>query len=84
MSTPNRTQLSRVAMISIGEGLGMIPRGTHDWDKFLTPDELTAHLEAAGLNVTDTRGLTLDPARGFMLGADMRLNYLLTARRAEG
>ncbi|WP_448501984.1 bifunctional 2-polyprenyl-6-hydroxyphenol methylase/3-demethylubiquinol 3-O-methyltransferase UbiG [Sphingomonas sp.] len=83
MSTPNRTQLSRVAMISIGEGLGMIPRGTHDWDKFLTPEELTAHLEAAGLYVTDTRGLTLDPTRGFVLGADMRLNYLLTACRAE-
>lgn len=83
MSTPNRTAISRLAMISLGEGLGMIPRGTHDWDKFLTPEELTVHIEAAGLEVIETRGLMLDPGRGFALGADMRLNYLLTARHRQ-
>ncbi|MBX3561112.1 MAG: bifunctional 2-polyprenyl-6-hydroxyphenol methylase/3-demethylubiquinol 3-O-methyltransferase UbiG [Sphingomonas sp.] len=84
MSTPNRTALSRLVMIGIGEGLGQIPKGTHDWGKFLTPDELTAHLAEAGLEVTDVTGLGWTPTRGFQLGEDVSLNYLLTARRAEG
>lgn len=83
MSTPNRTALSRLVMIGIGEGLGQIPKGTHDWDKFLTPDELTAHLAAAGLEVTDVTGLGWTPTRGFQLGEDVSLNYLLTAKRAD-
>ncbi|TKD51979.1 bifunctional 2-polyprenyl-6-hydroxyphenol methylase/3-demethylubiquinol 3-O-methyltransferase UbiG [Sphingomonas baiyangensis] len=81
VSTPNRTPVSQLAMISLGEGLGMIPRGTHDWNKFVTPDEVTAHLAAAGLAVEDVTGLSLDPARGFVLGRDVRLNYLLRAVR---
>ena len=40
MSTPNRTMLSRLAMITLGEGVGFIPRGTHDWSKFIQPEEL--------------------------------------------
>ena len=81
LSTPNRTMLSRVALISIGEGLGQIPRGTHDWDKFLTPPELTALVQAAGLTVTDTRGLSYSPARGFAMSDDVRMNYFVTATR---
>ncbi len=81
MSTPNRTAMSRIALISIAEGLGHIPRGTHDWDKFLTPDQLTAIVEGAGLRVTDVRGLSFSPARGFVVGDDMKLNYLMTAVR---
>jgi 2-polyprenyl-6-hydroxyphenyl methylase/3-demethylubiquinone-9 3-methyltransferase len=82
LSTPNRTPMSRLAMITLGEGLGAIPRGTHDWDRFLTPDELRVHVEAAGLEVLDKTGLGFSPTRGFVLGEDMRLNYLVTARRA--
>jgi 2-polyprenyl-6-hydroxyphenyl methylase/3-demethylubiquinone-9 3-methyltransferase len=80
MSTPNRTPVSRLAMITLGEGLGAIPRGTHDWDRFLTPDELREHLETAGLEVLDTTGLSLSPTRGFVLGENLALNYLVTAR----
>jgi len=79
MSTPNRTTLSRLAMITLAEGTGRIPRGTHDWSKFLTPDELTELLEAAGMHVIDRRGLTLNPATGFTLGDDLALDYFLTA-----
>ncbi|MDE0878884.1 MAG: bifunctional 2-polyprenyl-6-hydroxyphenol methylase/3-demethylubiquinol 3-O-methyltransferase UbiG [Sphingomonas bacterium] len=79
MSTPNRTPLSRLAMITLAEGTGRIPRGTHDWSKFLTPDELTELLEAAGMHVIDRRGLTLNPATGFTLGDDLSLDYFLTA-----
>ncbi|MDB5710201.1 MAG: bifunctional 3-demethylubiquinol 3-O-methyltransferase/2-polyprenyl-6-hydroxyphenol methylase, partial [Sphingomonas bacterium] len=82
LSTPNRTALSRLAMITIGEGLGRIPRGTHDWEKFLTPDELTELLESVGLRVIDTRGLSLSPARGFVMSDDMKLDYFVTAVRA--
>lgn len=79
LSTPNRTPKSRLAMITLGEGLGMIPRGTHDWDKFLTPDELTDLLEGAGLRVIDSRGLSFWPAKGFVLSDDLSLDYFLTA-----
>lgn len=80
LSTPNRTPLSRLAMITIGESVGGIPKGTHDWGKFITPDELTALLHAAGLEVIDSSGLSFDPAKGFTLSANTAINYLLTAR----
>ena len=82
LSTPNRTALSRAMMIGVAEGTGLIPRGTHDWHRFLTPDELTALLAAEGLRVTDTRGLTLSPAKGFVLGESTALDYFVTAVRA--
>lgn len=82
LSTPNRTPLSRLAMITIGESLGGIPRGTHDWNKFLTPEELTALLTDAGMVVDDICGLTLDPAKGFTLSDNKAINYLMTARKA--
>jgi len=81
LSTPNRTTLSRLALITVGEGSGMIPKGTHDWGKFLTPDELGALLVDAGLTVIETRGLSLDPAKGFVLSGDVRMDYLLAAVR---
>ncbi|MGJ8535642.1 MAG: bifunctional 2-polyprenyl-6-hydroxyphenol methylase/3-demethylubiquinol 3-O-methyltransferase UbiG [Parasphingopyxis sp.] len=82
MSTPNRTGLSKLAMITVGEGAGLIPEGTHDWDKFLTPEELTGLLEDTGLSVTDISGLSFSPARGFEISERTALNYLLTAVRA--
>jgi 2-polyprenyl-6-hydroxyphenyl methylase/3-demethylubiquinone-9 3-methyltransferase len=81
LSTPNRTALSRLALITIGEGTGQIPRGTHDWDKFLMPDELCGLVRDAGLDVVDVRGLGFSATRGFSLGSDRSLNYLVTAQR---
>jgi 2-polyprenyl-6-hydroxyphenyl methylase/3-demethylubiquinone-9 3-methyltransferase len=81
MSTPNRTSLSRLLLVQAAEALGRIPRGTHDWDRFLTPEELTTALERAGLEVTDVTGLGWTPSRGLHLSQDANLNYLLTARR---
>ena len=81
MSTPNRTMTSRALMIWAAEGLGRIPRGTHDWERFLTPEELTTALEQAGLEVIDLTGLGWSPTRGLRLSQDTSLNYLLTARR---
>ena len=82
LSTPNRTALSRLALITVGEGLGRIPRGTHDWNKFLTPDTLTALVEDAGLKVIDVRGLGFSVAKGFVLSDDTKLDYFVTAARA--
>ncbi|MDF2496176.1 bifunctional 2-polyprenyl-6-hydroxyphenol methylase/3-demethylubiquinol 3-O-methyltransferase UbiG [Sphingomonas sp.] len=82
MSTPNRTPVSRLAMITLAEGTGRIPRGTHDWDRFITPEELGEMLAAAGFTVRDTRGIAFSPTSGFTLSDSLTLNYLVTAIRA--
>jgi 2-polyprenyl-6-hydroxyphenyl methylase/3-demethylubiquinone-9 3-methyltransferase len=82
LSTPNRTPLARLAMITLGEGLGHIPRGTHDWDKFIAPDELTALLGDAGLRVIDTTGFAYDPVRGGRLTENLSLDYFMTVVQA--
>ncbi|NUQ17362.1 MAG: 3-demethylubiquinone-9 3-O-methyltransferase, partial [Sphingomonas sp.] len=82
MSTPNATSLSRLLMIVVGEGLGRIPRGTHDFDKFISPERMKALLGAAGLKCADLAGMAWSPARGLHLSDDLRLNYLVSAMRA--
>lgn len=82
LSTPNRTPLSKLAMITVGEGTGMIPKGTHDWSRFLNPEELEALLSEAGLRMIDRSGLSFSPARGFVTSSNEALNYLVTAVRA--
>ena len=89
MSTPNRTALSYATVIVGAERITRsIPRGAHDWRKFVTPQELTAELAIAGFRVTDTTGLTWRPGfgrpgTGFVLGRDMSVNYYLTAVPAK-
>jgi 2-polyprenyl-6-hydroxyphenyl methylase / 3-demethylubiquinone-9 3-methyltransferase len=82
LSTPNRTTRSRLLLVGLAEATGRIPRGTHDWDRFIAPGELKAMVEDAGLEVVDTTGLGFSLTRGFTLGSDLSLNYLMTARRA--
>jgi 2-polyprenyl-6-hydroxyphenyl methylase/3-demethylubiquinone-9 3-methyltransferase len=79
MSTPNATGWSRLMMITIGEGTGQIPRGTHDFDKFIAPERLQAMLGGAGLRCLDVEGIAWSPARGLHLSDDVRLNYLISA-----
>ena len=79
MSTPNATALSRLMMITVAEGLRRIPRGTHDFDKFLTPERLKALLSDAGLKCLDVEGIAWSATRGLHLSDDVRLNYLVTA-----
>ncbi len=81
LSTPNQTAMSKLALIRIGETIGGIPSGTHDWDKFLPPETLQAHVEAAGLVIGDIKGIALDPFRGFSLSSDLRLDYMMSATR---
>jgi len=82
MSTPNATSWSRLIMITIGEGLRQIPRGTHDFDKFVGPDRMQVLLADAGLKCLDIEGIAWSPTRGVHLSDDVRLNYLITAIRA--
>jgi 2-polyprenyl-6-hydroxyphenyl methylase/3-demethylubiquinone-9 3-methyltransferase len=82
LSTPNATGWSKLMMITLGEGVGRIPRGTHDFDKFITPDRMQALLADAGLRCLDTEGIAWSPTRGLHLSDDMRLNYLITASPA--
>lgn len=79
MSTPNATSWSRLIMITIGEGLRQIPRGTHDFNKFIGPDRMKVLLAEAGLKCLDIEGIAWSPTRGVHLSDDMRLNYLITA-----
>jgi 2-polyprenyl-6-hydroxyphenyl methylase / 3-demethylubiquinone-9 3-methyltransferase len=79
LSTPNATAWSKLLMITIGEGLRRIPRGTHDFDKFISPDRLKVLLCDAGLKCLDVEGIAWSATRGLHLSDDLRLNYLVAA-----
>jgi 2-polyprenyl-6-hydroxyphenyl methylase / 3-demethylubiquinone-9 3-methyltransferase len=62
--------------------LRWLPRGTHRWDKFVTPAELEAAMQGAGLNVVDERGVVYRVMGDrWELSPDMDVNYMLTAAR---
>ncbi|MES2002737.1 MAG: bifunctional 2-polyprenyl-6-hydroxyphenol methylase/3-demethylubiquinol 3-O-methyltransferase UbiG [Pseudomonadota bacterium] len=79
LSTPNRTGWSKLLTITLAEGLGRIPKGTHDYGKFITPEELGAMLGKAGLEAVDVEGIAFSPLKGLHLSDDVRLNYLVAA-----
>jgi 2-polyprenyl-6-hydroxyphenyl methylase/3-demethylubiquinone-9 3-methyltransferase len=77
-ATLNRT-LRSYAMAIIGAEylLGWLPKGTHDWNRFLTPGELADHLRHAGLLPSEFRGMIYSPlSNSFRLGSDVAVNYL--------
>lgn len=82
LSTPNRTTRSRLFMVEAAERLGMVPRGTHHWDDFVTPDELADLLGAAGLAMGTPRGIAWSPLSGLHLSDDLALNYIVTVTAA--
>jgi 2-polyprenyl-6-hydroxyphenyl methylase/3-demethylubiquinone-9 3-methyltransferase len=62
--------------------LNMLPRGTHDYAKFLRPAELARLCRDAGLSVAEVVGMSYNPlARTYSLGHDTSVNYLIRARR---
>jgi 2-polyprenyl-6-hydroxyphenyl methylase / 3-demethylubiquinone-9 3-methyltransferase len=77
LSTPNRTAASRLLLVEGAERLGMVPRGTHHWDDFVTPEELRALLAGAGLTMREPRGIAWSPAKGLHLSGDLALNYIV-------
>ncbi len=82
LSTPNRTGWSKLLTITLAEGLGRIPRGTHDFDKFINSDAMRALLTKAEMKVIDIEGIAYSPICGLHLSDDLRLNYLVAAKRA--
>ncbi|HKX90927.1 MAG TPA: bifunctional 2-polyprenyl-6-hydroxyphenol methylase/3-demethylubiquinol 3-O-methyltransferase UbiG [Sphingomicrobium sp.] len=79
LSTPNQTNWSRLMMITLGEGLGRIPKGTHDFSKFIPPVRMKQFMADAGLKCLDFEGIAWSPTRGLHLSEDLRLNYLVAA-----
>jgi len=79
MSTPNATRWSKLLMITISEGLGKIPKGTHDFAKFIAPERMKLLLADAGLKCIDIEGIAWSPTRGLHLSDDVQLNYLVAA-----
>ena len=83
-ATLNRTLKSfALAIVGAEYILRWLPRGTHQWDKFVTPNELEIALELGGLRVIDETGVVYNPlADQWRLATDMDVNYMLTAERA--
>ena len=79
LSTPNRTARSRLLLVEAAERSGMIPRGTHHWEQFVTPDELRALLSDAGLTMGEPQGIAWSLTKGLHLSSDLALNYIVTA-----
>jgi 2-polyprenyl-6-hydroxyphenyl methylase/3-demethylubiquinone-9 3-methyltransferase len=79
LSTPNRTPQSRLLLVEGAERLRAIPRGTHHWDDFITPDELRDLLAEAGLTMGHPRGIAWSPGKGLHISDSLALNYIVTA-----
>ncbi|HWV53462.1 bifunctional 2-polyprenyl-6-hydroxyphenol methylase/3-demethylubiquinol 3-O-methyltransferase UbiG [Pseudorhodoplanes sp.] len=82
-ATLNRTMKSfALAIVGAEYVLRWLPRGTHRWDKFVTPAELESAMQGAGLKVVDERGVVYRVMGDrWELSSDMDVNYMLTAAR---
>jgi 2-polyprenyl-6-hydroxyphenyl methylase/3-demethylubiquinone-9 3-methyltransferase len=83
-ATLNRTLKSfALAIVGAEYVLRWLPRGTHQWDKFVTPNELEIALTRTGLEIIDETGVAYNPlADSWRLSRDMDVNYMVTAERA--
>ena len=83
LSTLNRTARAfAFGIVGAEYVLRWLPRGTHDWRRFVRPSEAARGLRTSGLRVDDVTGLVYDPLRDrFTLGRDVSVNYLLSAVR---
>lgn len=84
VATLNRTAKSyALAIVGAEYILGWLPRGTHDWNKFIKPEELTAELAATGLAIYEVTGITYNPlADRWSLSSDTGVNYMVLATKA--
>jgi len=82
-STINRNAKSfLLAIVGAEYVLNMLPKGTHEYAKFIRPSELAAHVRGAGLELTQTRGMEYNPlTRRYWLSDDTSVNYLLATRK---
>jgi 2-polyprenyl-6-hydroxyphenyl methylase/3-demethylubiquinone-9 3-methyltransferase len=81
LATLNRT-LKSLALAKIGAEyiLRWLPAGTHDWNKFVSPETLSSELRSLGLATIETRGISFDPLGwNWQLSADTGINYMIAA-----
>ena len=81
-STINRNPKSYAhAIVGAEYLLGLVPRGTHDWQKFITPAELVRMCRQAGLDVVDSKGMTYNPlSKIYRLDDNTDVNYQIACR----
>lgn len=85
VATLNRTAKAfALAVVGAEHVLRWLPVGTHDWSKFVTPEEARSALVGAGLEVEPPVGVSFSPLSGrWTLGKDAAVNYMLVARRPK-
>ena len=85
VATLNRTAKAfALAIVGAEHVLRWLPAGTHDWNKFVTPEEARAALTGAGLDVQDAIGVSFSPLTGkWSLGTDTAVNYMLVGKRPK-
>lgn len=83
ISTINRNPKAFLfAIVGAEYVLNLLPRGTHEYDKFLKPSELAGFCRASGLELQHSRGMEYNPlTRRYRLSADTSVNYLMSTRR---
>jgi 2-polyprenyl-6-hydroxyphenyl methylase/3-demethylubiquinone-9 3-methyltransferase len=81
-ATLNRTKRAfALAIVGAEYVLGWLPRGTHDWRKFVRPSEFVLGLRRHGLAATEMAGISYAPGGEWKLSEDLAVNYMLMARR---
>lgn len=82
LSTLNRNPKSYLlAIVGAEYILNMLPKGTHDWAKFIKPAELARHTRAAGMDIVEVIGMTYNPlSKVYSLGRETDVNYLMACR----
>ncbi len=85
VSTLNRTWKSfALAIVGAEYVLRWLPRGTHQWEKFVTPEELAQHLENSRLGITEQAGVVYSPfADRWSTSSEMEVNYMVVAESVE-
>ncbi|WP_300375614.1 bifunctional 2-polyprenyl-6-hydroxyphenol methylase/3-demethylubiquinol 3-O-methyltransferase UbiG [Henriciella sp.] len=85
-ATLNRTPKAfALAIVGAEYVLGWLPRGTHEFSKFLTPDEVARPLETAGLVTRPSQGVSFNPLTDtWRLSSDDKVNYMIVADRPDG
>jgi len=83
-STINRNPKSFLfAIVGAEYVLSLLPKGTHEYARFIRPSELARACREAGLEVTDITGMTYNPfTKAYSLGRDVDVNYLMGTKRA--
>ena len=86
VATLNRTAKAfALAIVGAEYVLGWLPKGTHEFEKFLRPDEIEKPLRTAGLDVDPPQGVSFNPILDqWRLSGDTKVNYLMVAKRPAG